>query len=80
MFIINMEILKKDSDMPVKVDYLVHKLEKTKQNPYKVGDIITEGVSILNSQQSEFNNIISNQGIDALIDDLKGKISKKSLK
>ena len=55
-------------------------LEKTKQNPYKVADIITEGVSILNSQQSEFNNIISNQGIDALIDDLKGKVSKKSLK
>jgi phospholipid transport system substrate-binding protein len=80
MFIINMEILKKDSDIPVKVDYLVHKLEKTKQNPYKVGDIITEGVSILNSQQSEFNNIISNQGIDALIDDLKGKILKKSSK
>ncbi len=77
MFIISMEILKTDSDSPVKVDYLVHKLENVKQNPYKVGDIITEGVSILNSQQSEFDNVISNQGIDALIDNLKEKLSKK---
>ena len=78
MFIISMEILKKDSDSPVKVDYLVHKLENVKKNPYRVGDIITEGVSILNSQQSEFNSIISNQGIDALIENLKKKLSKKN--
>ncbi|MFK7967758.1 MAG: phospholipid-binding protein MlaC [Rickettsiaceae bacterium] len=77
-FIINMEILTTGSDIPVKVDYLVHKLTKTKQTSYKVGDIITEGVSILNSQQSEFNSIISNQGIDALIDNLKEKLSKKN--
>lgn len=48
-----MEILKSDSDSLVKVDYLVHKLENVKQNPYKVVDIMTEGVRILNSQQSE---------------------------
>jgi len=52
-----MEIFKKDSDSPVAVDYLVHKLTNAKQNPYKVGDIITEGVSILNSQQTEFDNV-----------------------
>lgn len=78
MFIISMEILKKDSDTPVKVDYMVHKLEKTKTNPYKVGDVVTEGVSILNSQQSEFNSIITNQGIDGLISNLKEKISIKN--
>ena len=55
MFIISMEILKSDSVSLVKVDYLVHKLENVKQNPYKVGDIMTEGVRILNSQQS--NNL-----------------------
>lgn len=77
MFIISMEILKTDSDSPVRVDYLVHKLANTRQNPYKVGDVITEGVSILNSQQSEFDSIISNSGIDALIDNLKEKLSIK---
>jgi ABC-type transporter MlaC component len=56
----------------------VHKLENAKKSTYKIDDIITEGVSILNSQKSEFNNIIINQGIDALIDDLKGKLVSKN--
>jgi len=78
MFIVSLEILKKDSDTGIKVDYLVHKLENAKKSTYKIDDIITEGVSILNSQKSEFNNIIINQGIDALIDDLKGKLVSKN--
>lgn len=78
VFLVSMEIFKKDSDSPVAVDYLVHKLANAKQNPYKVGDIITEGVSILNSQQTEFDNVISNNGIDALISNLKEKLSKNN--
>jgi phospholipid transport system substrate-binding protein len=78
VFLVSMEIFKKDSDSPVAVDYLVHKLTNAKQNPYKVGDIITEGVSILNSQQTEFDNVISNNGIDALISNLKEKLSKNN--
>lgn len=78
VFLVSMEIFKKDSDSPLAVDYLVHKLANTKQNPYKVGDIITEGVSILNSQQTEFDNVISNNGIDALINNLKEKLSKNN--
>lgn len=76
MFIVNMEILKPGSNSPIKVDYLVHQLEHLKNQPFKVADIITEGISILNSQQAEFNNIISNQGIDALITDLQEKASR----
>lgn len=78
VFLVSMEIFKKDSDSPVAVDYLVHKLANAKQNPYKVGDMITEGVSILNSQQTEFYNVISNNGIDALINNLKEKLSKNN--
>ncbi|MCE2731037.1 MAG: ABC transporter substrate-binding protein [Rickettsiaceae bacterium] len=78
VFLVSMEIFKKDSDSPVAVDYLVHKLTNAKQNPYKVGDIITEGVSILNSQQTEFDNVISNNGIDALISNLKEKLLKNN--
>jgi phospholipid transport system substrate-binding protein len=77
MFIVSLEILKKDSDTGVKVDYLVHKLENAKKSTYKIDDIITEGVSVLNSQKSEFNNIITNQGIDVLIDDLRAKLVTK---
>lgn len=80
MFIINMEIVKTDSASPIKVDYLIHKLDNEVAHPYKVADIITEGVSILNSQQSEFNSVISSQGIEALVADLKAKIARKEQK
>jgi len=76
MFIVNMEIMRPSGQQPVKVDYLVHKLENQPNNPYKIGDIVTEGISILNSQQSEFNSVISTRGIDALIAELKAKIKK----
>lgn len=71
LFIVNSEFVRPGSQSPVKVDYLVHKIEGNKENPYLIGDIITEGISILNSQQSEFNSVISSHGIDWLIADLK---------
>jgi phospholipid transport system substrate-binding protein len=77
MFIVSMEIVKKDNE-PIKVDYLVHKFGTKGDTPFKVADVITEGVSILNSQQAEFNSVIQSQGIDALIDSLNKKLSKKS--
>lgn len=75
MFIVSMEILQPNSESTIKVDYLVHKLKNAKGSPYRVADIITEGISILNSQQSEFNSVISNQGIDSLIDNLRQKVN-----
>lgn len=76
MFIVNTEIVRPSGQQPVKVDYLIHKLENQSNNPYRVGDIITEGISILNSQQSEFNSVISSRGIDTLIVELKRKVEK----
>ena len=76
MFLVNMEILTPGSNSPIRVDYLVHQLENQKNQPFKVADIITEGISILNSQQAEFNNVISSQGIDALIADLEAKANR----
>lgn len=78
MFLVYMEIIKPGSNSPIRVDYLVHQLEGVEDNPFRVADIITEGISILNSQQAEFNNIIANQGIDALIIDLQSKIANNS--
>lgn len=71
LFIVNSEIVRPGSQSPIKVDYLVHKIEGNKKDPYLIGDIITEGISILNSQQSEFNSVISSHGVDWLIADLK---------
>jgi phospholipid transport system substrate-binding protein len=73
MFIVNMEILRPSGQPSIKVDYLVHKINSDKKNPYRIGDIITEGISILNSQQAEFLSVISNRGIEALIDELHNR-------
>ncbi|RTK92422.1 MAG: ABC transporter substrate-binding protein [Rickettsiales bacterium] len=79
LFMVSTEIVKPDTGSSIKVDYLVHKVADAK-TPYLVGDIITEGISILNSQQSEFNNILSKRGIDGLIADLENKIKKGDAK
>lgn len=80
MYVVEMEIVKPDSPDRIKVEYLVHKVEGATKGIYKIADIITEGVSILNSQQAEFNSIISAQGIDGLIADLKNKANSKQQK
>lgn len=77
MFIINMEILRPSGQSPIKVDYLVHKIDGNKKDPYRISDIITEGISILNSQQAEFNSVISTRGIDSLIDELRNRTYSK---
>lgn len=55
---------------PVHVEYLIHEVSN---NQFKVSDILTEGVSLLRSQQAEFSTIIINKGIDDLISELKNK-------
>lgn len=72
LFIVNTEFVRPSAQSPIKVDYLIHEVN-AKENRFLVGDIITEGVSILNSQQAEFDNTISSYGIEKLIDDLKKK-------
>jgi len=40
---------------------------------YKVTDIIVEGVSLLNTQRSEFNSVVNSKGLDYLISALQKK-------
>lgn len=72
LFIVNTEFIRPGAQSPIKVDYLIHEVN-SKEDRFLVGDIITEGVSILNSQQAEFDNTISTYGIEKLITDLKKK-------
>lgn len=73
-FIVKTEIVKGNGEQPIKVDYLVRASANSKNPAFKVADIITEGISMINSQQSEFKSIIANNSFEALINDLKGKI------
>lgn len=43
---------------------------------FKVIDIVVEGVSLLNTQRSEFASVVSNHGIDYLIDALRKRGNK----
>jgi phospholipid transport system substrate-binding protein len=73
-FIVNTEIIKNYGQPALKVDYLVRKVAKNADNNFKISDVITEGVSMVNSQQAEFNSIILNSGFDSLITNLKKKL------
>jgi ABC-type transporter MlaC component len=73
-FMVKTEVIRNDENSIIKVDYLVRDLIKGDKYNLKVSDIITEGVSMVNSHQDEFNSIITNNGFDALIIELKKKI------
>jgi phospholipid transport system substrate-binding protein len=72
-FIVTMTITKSQNQPTIKVEYFVRQVQNNNQHVYKVSDIITEGVSMINSQQAEFTNILENSGFDALITQLKNK-------
>lgn len=69
LYMVNTIVETPGATSPTRVDYLIHQVAG--HDKFKVSDIITEGGSLLRSQQAEFNTIIMNQGIDALIQELQ---------
>lgn len=68
--VVNMSILSENkSEPPILIDYKVRKVGSR----FKVFDIIVEGVSLLNTQRSEFTAVINQHGIDGLIERLRAK-------
>lgn len=67
--IVKTQVYKSDGNV-INVNYLV---QEEKPGHYKVCDVITEGISLINSHKAEYGSIIASQGIDALIDSLKQK-------
>jgi phospholipid transport system substrate-binding protein len=67
-YVVNMELL--DPNGPnVVMDYRVRPAGKQ----FKVIDIVIENVSLLNTQRSEFNSVVTNKGLDFLIKALEKK-------
>ena len=60
-----------DTGNKVRIDYM---LIKKGTNKYIIFDIIAEGVSMISTQRSEFRSIISNSGVQGLINHLRAKI------
>lgn len=63
-------VLKRPGQEDLNVDYRLREDSKTK---YKVIDIVAEGISLLTSQRSEFNSVVTRNGLDYLIDQLATK-------
>ena len=71
-FIAKAEFLPKDSNVPISVDFRV----KEREGKLVILDFIAEGVSLIETQRSEFNSAISQNGMDKFLDDLDARVKK----
>lgn len=71
-YLVKSEFLPKDSDIPILVDFKV----KRNEEGFLILDFIAEGISLIETQRSEFNSVISEKGIDKFLEDLEVKINK----
>lgn len=70
-FIVDVQIIDEQNvDNTTSLLFMLHNVEGKKL----VFDIVTEGVSLIRTQQSEFVSIITKDGIDALINSLQEKV------
>ncbi|RDV28115.1 ABC transporter substrate-binding protein [Alteromonas aestuariivivens] len=58
----------------IKIAFKVRKDNRT--NQWKAYDMVAEGISVLNSKRSEFESILRQEGIDAVIALMRDKIEK----
>lgn len=66
--VVKTQVIKADGNV-INVDYLVHNVA----GKFEVCDVTTEGISLVNSQKSEYSSVIASKGIAALTEDLKQK-------
>lgn len=65
--LVSMDIKHSDNPSPIKIDYRL----REKSGKFQIIDIVVEGVSLLNTQRSEFSSVIQREGADYLIQQLK---------
>ncbi len=71
-FIAKAEFLPKNSNVPISIDFRV----KEHEGKLAILDFIAEGVSLIETQRSEFNSAISQSGMDKFLDDLDVRVKK----
>ena len=71
-FIVKAEFLPKDSNVPISVDFRV----KERDGKLAILDFIAEGVSLIETQRSEFNSAIAQKGMDKFLNDLGERVEK----
>jgi phospholipid transport system substrate-binding protein len=71
-YIAKAEFLPKDSNTAILVSFRV----KERSNKLVILDFIAEGISLIETQRSEFNSAISQKGVDKFLEELKNRIEK----
>lgn len=71
-YIAKAEFLPKKSNAAILVSFRV----KERAGKLVILDFIAEGISLIETQRSEFNSAISQKGIDKFLEDLKNRIEK----
>ena len=71
-YIAKAEFLPKDSDTAILTDFRVRK----KDSKLYILDFIAEGISLIETQRSEFNATIDSQGIEPFLKNLEEKVKK----
>lgn len=60
-----------DAD-PLRIEYMIRRMN---DGSFKIFDVVTEGVSLINSHQAEFSSTLMNENFEELTKDLKRKIN-----
>lgn len=71
-FIAKAEFLPKDSNVAISVDFRV----KERNGKLLILDFIAEGISLIETQRSEFNSAISQDGMDKFLNNLTERVKK----
>jgi ABC-type transporter MlaC component len=71
-YVVKAEFLPRDSNVPISVDFRV----KEKDGKLVILDFIAEGVSLIETQRSEFNSAISQNGMDQFLKNLQARVEQ----
>jgi phospholipid transport system substrate-binding protein len=73
-YLVRTEIVNQKNNISVSIDFYVRAIQGVNNTEtFKILDIVTEGISLIQTQQNEFNSIIESSNMDGLIRMLKEK-------
>lgn len=75
-YLVQTEIINPDNGSVLRVDYRL----RQKGDDFKIYDIIAEGVSLITTQRAEFGSILSQQGVESLIEKLENRVKSETSK
>jgi phospholipid transport system substrate-binding protein len=77
-YIVNSEISVAESNNPVRLDYRIIRKPDTKQ--FVIFDVVVEGVSLIATQRSEIDSVMSSSSFDKVLNLIKQKTASASAK